>query len=111
LIALLLIQAVCFGNAQWRILAHPALRFIAKISYAVYLYHALVIQEARRITITGHSGRFLGLRYLDPANHPRQILLVIPAIAIPIISYYGIERPFMRLRDRKKKLPAVVVAA
>jgi peptidoglycan/LPS O-acetylase OafA/YrhL len=110
LIAVLLIQAVCFGNTQWRFLAHPALRFIAKISYAVYLYHALVIGEARRITITGHSGRFLGIRYLDPANHPRQVLLVIPAIAIPIISYYGIERSFMRLRDRKKKSPVVLAA-
>ncbi len=105
IIAVLLIQTVCFGNSQWRILAHPILRFVAKISYAVYLYHALVIDEGQRITIVGHSGRFLGFRLLDPAHHPRQLVLVIPALVIPVISYFGVERPFMWLRDRNKSAP------
>lgn len=101
LIAVLLIQSVCFGISHWRILAHPILRFMAKISYAVYLYHALVLSEGGRITIAGHSGRFLGFRFLDPAQHPRQLVLLIPALIIPVISYYCVELPFMRLRDQK----------
>lgn len=102
LIGVLLIQAVCYGGAQWRVLANPVLRFIAKISYALYLYHALVLGEGERITISG-GGRFLGFRFLDANGHPRLLLLAIPAVLLPVASYYGLERLFLRLRDRKTK--------
>lgn len=102
-IAIFLIQAVCFGKSQWRVLAHPALRFIAKISYALYLYHFLVISEGNRISFLGYSGHFLGFRVLDPAHHVRMLLRVIPALLLAIGSYYAIELPFMRMRDRKKR--------
>ncbi len=102
LIAALLIQIVCFGPLYWRFLAHPALRFVARISYALYLYHALVLTEAHRITLSGFSGRLFGVRYLTPDKHPRIFLSVLPAILISVASYYCVELPFMRLRDRDR---------
>lgn len=102
-VAVFLIQAVCFGNSQWRLLAHPGLRFIAKISYALYLYHFLVITEFDRISFASYSGEFLGFRVLDPANHLRMLFRLAPAVIVPVISYYAVELPFMRMRDRKKR--------
>jgi peptidoglycan/LPS O-acetylase OafA/YrhL len=109
-IAVLLIQAVCFGNSHWRLLAHPVLRYVAKISYALYLYHFVVLIEGERISFSGYSGEFLGFRVLDPAHHLRLLLRLIPALILPIISYYAVGLPFMRLRDRKKR-PLKAVAA
>jgi peptidoglycan/LPS O-acetylase OafA/YrhL len=107
-VAVLLIQAVCFGNFEWRWLGHNSLRFIARISYALYLYHFVVISEGERISFAGYSGEFLGFRVLDPAHHVRLLLRLIPALILPIISYYAVELPFMRLRDRKKRpLPTI----
>jgi peptidoglycan/LPS O-acetylase OafA/YrhL len=109
-IAVFLIQAVCFGNSQWRLLAHPSLRFIAKISYALYLYHFLVINEGERISFAGYSGHFLGFRVFDPAHHLRLALRLVPALILPVVSYYAVELPFMRIRDRKRR-PVHAVSA
>ena len=107
LIAWVLIQTVCYGNVYWQFLANGAIRFVARISYALYLYHAVVFNEATRMTFPNSSGRFLGIRLLDVDHHPRMLFMIIPAVIIPIISYYAVERPFMRLRDRKRPEPVV----
>lgn len=104
IIAVLLVQVVHFGLNTWRIVDHRALRFVAAISYSLYLIHALVLGEGSRLTLSGFPGRVLGIRILDVNNHPRILLLVFPAIALSIASYYFVEKPFMRFRDRKRKV-------
>ncbi len=103
IVAIFLIQAVCFGNSQWRLLGHRYLRFIARISYALYLYHYVVLIEGEKISFAGHSGQFLGFHFIDAAHHLRLLLRLIPAVTLAIVSYYAVELPFMRLRDRKTR--------
>jgi hypothetical protein len=63
----------------------------------------LVITEFNRISFAGYSGEFLGFRVLDPAHHLRMAFRLAPAVIVPIISYYVVELPFMRMRDQKKR--------
>jgi peptidoglycan/LPS O-acetylase OafA/YrhL len=66
------------------------MRLTAQLSYALYLYHPLA----------GRIVKLLGMRHL---GYPAVILTFIMAPA----SYYLVERPFMRMRDRRRpaKLP------
>jgi len=66
-------------------LEHRAIRFIARISYAIYLYHPIAL------SYTG----------LIPVRHAQRILTIPLILAMATASYYLIERPFMRMRDRK----------
>jgi len=94
----MLLQAVYWGAKSWTFTGHATVRWIAQLSYALYLYHPL----ASRIV------RLLGMRHL---GYPAVILTLIMATA----SYYLVERPFMRMRDRQRShdaaIPAVEIAS
>ncbi len=93
IVAVMLLQAVYWGAKSWRFTGHPTVRLTAQLSYALYLYHPL----ASRIV------KVIGMRHL---GYPAVILTMIMAPA----SYYLVERPFMRMRDRQRPRDASVPA-
>jgi peptidoglycan/LPS O-acetylase OafA/YrhL len=85
IIAAMLLQAAYWGSKSWTICSSGLVRVTAHLSYALYLYHFL----ARQIIFALHF-RHLG--------YSSTILTLLMATA----SYYLVERPFMRMRDRQK---------
>jgi peptidoglycan/LPS O-acetylase OafA/YrhL len=84
IIAVMLLQVVYWGAKSWTFVGHAIVRWTAQISYALYLYHPL----ARRVI------KLIGMHHV---GYPAVILTLIMAPA----SYYLVERPFMRMRDRQ----------
>jgi peptidoglycan/LPS O-acetylase OafA/YrhL len=93
IIAVMLLQAVYWGAKSWTFMGHATVRWTAQVSYALYLYHPL----ARRVIA------LTGMRHV---GYPAVILTFIMAPA----SYYLVERPFMRMRDRQRPRDAAYTA-
>jgi peptidoglycan/LPS O-acetylase OafA/YrhL len=83
-VGVLLLQLVHWAAREWQILEHPWIRFLARISYALYLYHIVAMDEVSRLHLV-HSKRYSAA------------LTLVLAIG----SYYLIERPFLAMRDGK----------
>jgi peptidoglycan/LPS O-acetylase OafA/YrhL len=60
---------------------------IARLSYAIYLYHPIVM---------GFMGNI-------PVRHGQRLLAVPLILAVAAASYYLVERPFMRMRGIMKR--------
>ena len=84
LIAVMLLQAVYWGAKSWTLCSSAIVRVTAHLSYALYLYHPLA----------GKIVKLLDLRHL---GYNAVALTLLMATA----SYYLVERPFMRMRDRR----------
>jgi peptidoglycan/LPS O-acetylase OafA/YrhL len=82
-IAVLLLQFIFWGEKSWSFCRTRVVKFLAQISYALYLYHPV----ASKIVY------FLHLRYV---GYTAVLLTFVLAPA----AYYGVERPFMRMRDK-----------
>ncbi len=89
LIAVMLLHAVYWGEKSWTVCRTAPVRLAAHLSYALYLYHPL----AGKIT------KELNMPHLGLSAFALTLML-------SIASYYLIERPFMRMRDLSKSLPA-----
>jgi peptidoglycan/LPS O-acetylase OafA/YrhL len=85
IIAVWLVQFTYWGAKSWTICSNVVVRFIAHISYALYLYHPLASQIVYQLHIP-HLG------------WSAFALMMVMSTA----SYYFIEKPFMRMRDKKK---------
>jgi peptidoglycan/LPS O-acetylase OafA/YrhL len=88
LIALFMLQVVCLHRSRWwawldnRVLAY----FGSKLSYSMYLYHAWGLS-------LGHK--------LAPDSRLLQLVIAFPVtIGLAVASYYVVEKPFLRVRDR-----------
>jgi peptidoglycan/LPS O-acetylase OafA/YrhL len=80
-----------------RVLEWSPLVFVGRLSYSLYLVHVPVIV------------------WLEPAglgwSHPGQTLLAgVLCLAAALISYYGIELPFLRLKQRMSRAGSVAPA-
>jgi peptidoglycan/LPS O-acetylase OafA/YrhL len=89
LTAILLLQWMYWGLTDWTALEHPAVKFVARISYSLYLYHGVVFWQ-----LSGVLGRL---------HHGRAVVTAIVCLLVSSASYYGIERPFMEMRDRGRR--------
>lgn len=92
IIAILLVQFVYWGAGAPAIWGSAPIRFLARISYALYLYHPLATQ-------------IVFLFHIPHLGYSSAVLLLLMSVA----SYYWIERPFMRMRENKR--PGVLRAA
>jgi peptidoglycan/LPS O-acetylase OafA/YrhL len=88
LTAILLLQWMFWGLTEWTFLEHPLIKFVARISYSLYLYHGVIFWQLPGI------GRF---------HHGKTILTASLCLLVSVASYYGIERPFMGMRDRGRQ--------
>ena len=88
IIAVALIQLVYLAALQnWTWLDHPALRFLGRISYSLYLYHIVVAATV------DHYLPNLRLRWAYP-------LIYAASVLVAYASYRLVEKPFLRLKDR-----------
>jgi peptidoglycan/LPS O-acetylase OafA/YrhL len=88
LIAMLLTQWMAFAKtAIWGWIQAPILRYLGRISYSVYLYHQLIPSAVTRFT----------------SGAPSVVQLAIHCIevtALASMSYFLVERPFLKLKGR-----------
>lgn len=94
IVALSMALPAVFGaptrGAVRRLLGHPALLWLGMISYGVYLWHVPVLQFA----FEHEYGNFPGI-------HPYMewiAVAVTGGVTFGALSWYLVERPFMRLR-------------
>jgi peptidoglycan/LPS O-acetylase OafA/YrhL len=93
LIALLILQLVVLSDTRaWGWIENPALKFLGRISYPIYLWQALTLATARRLT----------------EAFPVVVQLafaVAVTIAVAWASYQFVEKPFLKMKDREGAVP------
>jgi peptidoglycan/LPS O-acetylase OafA/YrhL len=81
----------CVGNSA-PFLRSPTLVYLGKISYGLYVFHMLGIRIGIAI-LGGFTSRFSGfIAYW--------LFALIATIVMASISYFALERPFLRLKSR-----------
>jgi peptidoglycan/LPS O-acetylase OafA/YrhL len=101
LIAVLLVQLIALsGNWPWKLFETGIGRYLGRISYSMYLYHWLVC--------------WVVLFRMPPMNAFARIAIAVPgSIAVASVSYFCVEQPFLRLKERfrvKTSTPDCTVA-
>ena len=92
-IAVMLLQVSYWGAKTWTICRLAVIRFVAHISYALYLYHGL-------------AGEIVYVLHVPHLGFGTAALTLLMSTS----SYYFVERPFMRMRDRRTKQTAKLAA-
>jgi peptidoglycan/LPS O-acetylase OafA/YrhL len=79
-------------------LAYPRLVWLGKISYGLYMYHEIALRIGKRLDRA--SGWFPN----------KEAILAIVGFALTVglaaVSYYGYERPFLKLKRRWTRVPS-----
>jgi len=92
LLGVLLVQLMTLaGRGWWGILDRPLMRWLGTISYSLYLYHYLI---------------WTAVGWVVSSQLARGILGALLAVPVAALSYYVIERPFLRLRERLRPATA-----
>jgi peptidoglycan/LPS O-acetylase OafA/YrhL len=105
--ALILALVIQPSSGPARVLSHPILRWIGRLSYSIYLWHVFSFTEAKQL------GAPIA-RALPFASQATVELLtdgvgVALTLALACLSYYVIEKPFLRLKGRFHPAAAVAV--
>ena len=80
-----------------RILRNRALAYVGMVSYGVYLWHFAVLEQLSRWDFASIGGRSTTIWFA----------VVLPlAVGLATLSYYLIERPFLRLKGLVSIAPA-----
>jgi len=88
LLAVLILQLLTLhGSGLWRWLDNPSVRYIGAISYPLYLYHTWGGAISRRIVQSGPTEVRIGVA-------------IVISVMLASLSYYIVERPFIRLKTR-----------
>lgn len=83
-------------SATTRLLETKLVAFIGTISYGMYLYHMFCLHAARAI-----------VSRLNFPSYPTVFLIgILITIAVASASYYLLERPFLKLKNRYSKEPS-----
>ncbi len=88
LVAILMIQLITFSRTPaWGWFDSKPMRYLGQISYSLYLYHPAVGYQVFK--------RLAGIAFWEKLG-----IAVLLTIAVASASYYLIEKPFLRLKDR-----------
>jgi peptidoglycan/LPS O-acetylase OafA/YrhL len=116
LFALLLIAPLTVPNVRSRVMdtvaANPPIRFVGRLSYAIYLWHVAVIH------FWFQNGSIWGVKNLTPTFQQigqadfweLEIFVITVSILIALVSQYLVERPAVKLRNRLYPPPRPVPA-
>jgi peptidoglycan/LPS O-acetylase OafA/YrhL len=94
-IVMFFLISAALEQGSHRLLSHPLLRWIAAISYPLYLWH------------------LWGLAIGEGLALPHALQLVaalIASLGLASASYYLLERPILRWRDRRRAAPSLSAA-
>ena len=88
IVAVLIVQLITFHRrVLWSWIQWPVVRFMGRISYSLYLYQQLTLSVPDR--------------WFGSSPTPAKVLVAMAiTVAFGCASYYGIEQPFMRLKNR-----------
>lgn len=90
----MMVVSLYWGSRLGRLLfANAVVYFLGLISYSLYLWHFVVLQQAPLV---------FGEAWERLDGMPRFLASLLLTIAISAASYYLFERPFFRLRGRRK---------
>lgn len=87
LIALVLVGS---GRPVLAVLRHPALTSLGKISYGIYIYHALIF------VLVAVTARRLGIEQ----NLRVELLMLLGTVVVAALSWRWVERPILSLKAR-----------
>jgi len=88
LVAVLMIQLIAFSTTPaWGWFDSQPMRYLGQISYSLYLYHPAL-------------GHMVFKRLPGIASWEKLGIALLLTIAVASASYYCIEKPFLRLKDR-----------
>jgi peptidoglycan/LPS O-acetylase OafA/YrhL len=89
----LIVFSLYRGSRIGRLLfANPVVYFIGLISYSLYLWHFVVLQQAERV---------FGETYTSMQGFPKFLFSLSLVLLVSTVSYYVFERPFFRLGARR----------
>ena len=88
LVAVWIVQWMALGGTGlWSLVEHPAVRYLGQISYSIYLYQQIVPDSVRKL-------------WPAATGLPRIAAVTVLVLALASLSYWVIERPFLRWKDR-----------
>ena len=90
----LIVISLYWGSRIGRLLfANPLVYFLGLISYSLYLWHFVVLQQAESV---------LGELYTNLTGMTRFLVSTALVVLVSTASYYVFERPFFRLRGFRR---------
>ncbi|MBX6314317.1 MAG: acyltransferase [Isosphaeraceae bacterium] len=81
-----------------RFLVYPRVVWLGKISYGLYMYHEITLWLTRSL--------FGDLPWFPNKEHWQAITAATLTVAVAALSYYGFERPFLKLKRRWTRVPS-----
>lgn len=92
----LMVACLYLGSRIGRYMfANPVVYFLGLISYSLYLWHFVVLQQADLI---------FGEAYTNMQGLPKFLFTSALVVLVSAVSYYLFERPFFKLGARRKPL-------
>lgn len=99
LAAMALIAVLVLGQgAVSQLLAHRWLVWLGRISYGLYMVHELTLEGIRRLF------EFIG--WFPNREAIQSLCAFALTVAVAAASYYGLERPFLRLKHGWTRVPS-----
>jgi peptidoglycan/LPS O-acetylase OafA/YrhL len=83
------------SRAIARFLGHPVMAWLGLVSYGIFLWHQPLLDQLLRHDLTARAPA--------PPFVTALVVTTAGAIAIAAASYYVVERPFLALKDRRRR--------
>jgi peptidoglycan/LPS O-acetylase OafA/YrhL len=97
-IAFFLLLPAVFGDDRGglprRVLAHPVAAWLGLVSYGIYLWHVPLVLRFNELGVG---------RWIPGTTFPTEVVVAVAAAVVcAAASYYLVERPILRFKDRRR---------